>query len=391
MKIKLLALAVLVASSTANANESNEEKKSTKVALPIVSVNPDKIEVDEAGNPILDVRTKAMLDNTAIVTNAGTVPLTDTPDVAPSDYLQAQITNPNGVYKAQNGKYYDMEGNEIHVEAAENVTEKLFDDVKKQYKKIQKLNLMPLGNVMVPVSAGLSNTLKTNFNSVAVKTSSSDAVIDIEGGYIQITPKSRNPIDLKIYEDGVLDTMVSITLIPFDLPPAMIEANIKLNQVLKDKVTEYREMIDQASRIAKDEAVHKQERYSNEHVERVKQILKPIAKGDIPKGFTIQEVTGSDGISPCKISIAHSIGQKLIGSRTIVDVVFVKNTWHDIYPLKEEYCVSDGVVAVGIYENALLKPGETAEIYILRDKLYQERKAKMRKRPRLNESMFRGK
>jgi conjugal transfer pilus assembly protein TraK len=42
-----------------------------------------------------------------------------------------------------------------------------------------------------------------------------------------------------------------------------------------------------------------------------------------------------------------------------------------------------GVIATAIFDKAFLQPGEKTELYILRDKLYQERESRVTKRPSL--------
>lgn len=317
-------------------------------------------------------------------------------NVDPGQYLEGVVRNPNASFLGQDGNIYDAQGNFLGRPAgpAPATTQtidrnNIFNDVKEKYKPQQKLTLAPGGNVMLPISAGLGNTIKTNFRSVAVKTSSSDAVIDIEEGYIVVTPRTRQPVDLKIYEEGVLDTMVNITLQPFDLPPAMIDVTIKMSRKLLGKVQNYRNQIAQAKKMKEEQAVHKDSRYSDEHVERLKEILTPVAKGLVPKGFTLKGVKEKDGIAVCNMSLPHAVGQQLVGARVIVDIVLVRNDWNDIYPLQEEACSGDGVMAVGIFDNATLQPGQETEIYIVRDKLYEAKKKQIRSRPRLNSSMFR--
>lgn len=41
------------------------------------------------------------------------------------------------------------------------------------------------------------------------------------------------------------------------------------------------------------------------------------------------------------------------------------------------------VIATAIFDKAFLQPGEKTELYILRDKLYQERESRVTKRPSL--------
>lgn len=352
-----------------------------KVSLPIEPVNSAKIlaEVAEQTENVSNKLKVARDLQSEKENNAFTVD--------PSTFLSAALGKDEGKYTASNGERFDINGNKIEEEPKD--MGDFIANVKNKYSPQQKVTLLPGGNVILPVSGGLGNTIKTNFHSVAVKTSSSDAVIDIEKGYIVVTPKGTQPIDLKIYEEGVLNTMVNITLVPFNVPPAMIDMKVKMNAELKNQVKDYRTDISNKLQLAQEKAVHAQDKYTDEHQARIREILTPVAKGDIPRGFTLSEVKNYDGVSPCQLSIPHTIGQQLVGAREIVDVVLVKNTWNDVYPIQEEFCQRDGVISVAVYDNAILQPGETTEIYILRDKLYEQRKKQLRTRPRLSADMFR--
>ena len=382
--VKLAIALIFTVSLTANAFTTDEKKD----YLPFKALEPGKIEAQKA--EVLDktaqLELKRKFEEQQRQKEATEL------NVDPGQYLQGVVQNPNGTFIAQDGNVYDAQGNNLGL--AQNRQQRahqgnIFDDVKDKYEPQQKLTLRPGGNVMLPISGGLGNTIKTNFRSVAVKTSNSTAVIDIEEGYIVVTPRSRDPIDLKIYEEGVLDTMVNITLQPFDLPPAMIDVTVKMDRKLLGKVQDYRNQIAQQKKMLEEKQVQKNSRYSDEHVERIKEILTPVAKGLVPKGFSLKPVNEHNGLGVCNISLPHTVGQQLVGARTIVDIVLVQNDWTDIYPLQEEACSGDGVIAVGIFDNATLQPGQETEIYIIRDKLFEERKKKIRTRPRLNSSMFR--
>ncbi|MEF1300434.1 hypothetical protein QTO17_00700, partial [Vibrio owensii] len=67
----------------------------------------------------------------------------------------------------------------------------------------------------------------------------------------------------------------------------------------------------------------------------------------------------------------------------LIDVVRVKNDINGFREIREEFCLDEDVIAVGVFDRATLAPGEDAELYILRDKLHMEKKQKIRARPRL--------
>lgn len=75
--------------------------------------------------------------------------------------------------------------------------------------------------------------------------------------------------------------------------------------------------------------------------------------------------------------------QRIVGPREVVDVVRVRNNSNRAYTIREQSCESRDVIAVAIYNKALLQPGEATEVYILRDKMYKNTINTKSTRPRV--------
>lgn len=257
------------------------------------------------------------------------------------------------------------------------------DQVMSSYAPVQKLKLTPGDNIMVPVAVGLMNRVSTTFNMAAVKTHESKSIIEVDGGVVYITIKEMKPVGLLIYEEGVPESAVSITLVPDNVPPVMISADISVTQEMLVKSQQYREEVKADEMRAQAEDVAKSQNYSPEYVTRIKEILTPIGQGKIPDGFSMSADLRDVPSEPCSVTLPQHVGQRLIGSQEFVDVVAIKNTTKHPYALSEKMCLGDGVMAVAIYNTAILQPGQGTEVYIMRDKLYEQSRSSTRQRQRL--------
>lgn len=269
----------------------------------------------------------------------------------------------------------------------------VIDKVRKKYKPHQVIKLKPGKSELIPVALGLQNRIATTFKEAEVRTSDSEVPISQEGGFVYITPLSETPIGLMIGEAGMPETMVSLTLMPLDVPPVMAEVNVDMPKSMKYKhskfLAEKNEIKDEQQRISeikKKPVSSNDPRINEKHVERATSILVEVAGGEIPAGFDLVDKIPEDERFPCDIrqmGMYHEVGQRLISGRELIDVVRIKNDINGFREVREEFCLGEDVIAVGVFDKATLAPGEDTELYILRDKLHMERKSKVRLRPRL--------
>ena len=267
------------------------------------------------------------------------------------------------------------------------------DKLRKKYKANQKISLKPGHSELVPVATGLQNRIATPFREVEVKTSDMEVPIEVSGGFVYVTPLTQAPIGLMIGEKGMPETMVSITLMPLDVPPVMIDVAVQMSSKLKKEHKDYLADQDKLTlkqkylkEIKENPKVENDPRTNNQYVERATEVLTSVANGGIPSGFDLLDEIAPESRFPCDIRrmpMYHEVGQRLVSSREIIDVVIVKNDINGFREIREEYCLADDVIAVGVFDKATLAPGEDTELYIMRDKLYTEKQNQIRVRPRL--------
>lgn len=273
--------------------------------------------------------------------------------------------------------------------ATESGFNKIYQAAKSQYKEVQNVSVKTGGNIILPVSKGLQNLIHTNFKSASVSTADTSASISIEGPNVTLVTNSEAPIGLMISEEGAPETTYNLTLIPLDVPGAMISINTPISaavQAKREKLADEKQRQDLVER-SNSEDLQDIALAQDDYKQRVIDILTPVANGEVPSGFSLQtdriDRIPTSEQNPCKFNFYAKLGQRMVGSREIIDVILVANDTSVGQVVSEQLCSNDGVIATAVFDKAFLRPGEQAELYILRDKLYQERKARITTRPRL--------
>jgi len=251
-----------------------------------------------------------------------------------------------------------------------------------KWKPTQDFALMPSENIVIPVARGLMNSIATNFTMLAARTSDENSILEIEKGYLYVTINSDQPVGIIMYEDGVQESQVSVTLWPIDVPASMVKLDVSLSDAMKEKAAQYRKDIELEEKQAQ-AAAEAPATANSEHTGRIIELLTPVAQGDLPRGFTMTNDIPAHLKTPCQVTIYQSAEQRLTGGRDVIDVVLMRNDSKRAYHIREEMCLADGVKAVSVFEKAYLQPGETAEVYILRDKTFAQDQARKNRRPRL--------
>ncbi|WP_053012286.1 TraK domain-containing protein [Yersinia intermedia] len=270
-------------------------------------------------------------------------------------------------------------------------TDQLYSEAKSRYQQMQNVNVPPGGNIILPVSRGLQNRIQTSFKSASVSTSvsSEDASIFVDGGAIYITTNFDRPIGIMLAEDGVPETTYNLTLIPLDVPGAMIAVNTRLTPNMTAKREKHVDEQETQMLLEKSQSDEMKDPVNtqDDHKQRIIDLLTPVALGEVPNGFSMQtdrlnRISASEQ-SPCGFNMYAKLGQRLVGSRELIDVVLVHNDKPYGQLVADQQCVKEGVIASAIFEKAFLQPGEETELYIVRDKLLSERKARITTRPSL--------
>jgi conjugal transfer pilus assembly protein TraK len=305
--------------------------------------------------------------------------------VSPQDEINqiADNVKPNGMMNEADFDQYQQPQTAQSIRSGNGYS--FLDIVKSKYKPTQNLsNLEPGANIAVPVAVGLTNPIITNFKMVAARTHDEESVIELEDGRLYITLNSLKPVALMLFEEGVPESMINLTLVPMEAMPVVVNVDVNLSKTMQYKGANHRAEIKEQEALA--EASLTEGYVANvetDRVARIKQILKPVGKGEIPQGFSLSHDVSKAMHQPCGLTISQQVLQRIVGPREVVDVVRVQNTTTRPYTIREQMCESRDVMAVAIYNKSLLQPGEATEVYILRDKLRQSIVNTNSKRPRV--------
>lgn len=254
------------------------------------------------------------------------------------------------------------------------------DEVIKRWAPTQRYAVEPKDSIMIPVGQGLMNTFSTNLSMLTAKTNDETSTYEIDEGYLYITVNTKTPISLVLYQEGVLESQVSITLVPVPAPPTMVEINFELTQQMLTKAQEYKKETELNEKIY---AQQQPSQANNPYQQFITSLLLPVARGDIPRGFAMAPSVPHNARFPCAMSIYHETKQRIVSAKHHIDVVHVVNDSDRTYAVKEEMCLSNYVKAVALFEKSYLQPGEESELYILRDIQSEQKEAQRNRRPRL--------
>ncbi|GGP59060.1 hypothetical protein GCM10009347_26840 [Shewanella algicola] len=252
------------------------------------------------------------------------------------------------------------------------------------YKPVQNYSLKPGENIAVAIAAGLMNRIKTNFSMVAIRTSDEESIIEASNGYIYFTTNSMNPVGIMVYEEGLPETAISLVLQPDNNPPAMVNVDVKLTGQQRYLMAERKRERDRLKKIEDLANVRDENLNTASHITRIKSMLLPIAQNGIPKGFTESVEIPKTQRKPCSVAIRQKTAQRYAGSREYIDVVVMYNQTSYAYQIKEEQCLSRDALAVAFIDQSILQPGESTEVYIVRDKLYVEKMEKGNRRRQIS-------
>lgn len=191
------------------------------------------------------------------------------------------------------------------------------------------------------LSKVFQNRIATPFIAPRIIDSSNvDMVID--GSSVFVRPKTSEPFVIYVTGSEPGDQVVSLTLIPKDIPTQTIVLQIDspgTNQIRQQKTESYSQQLTD--------------------------LLRKVASGKTPEGF-------SKGKMPNSVAVngALSITPKSRFSGSWLDIYRydILNGGKDTIELSETSFYRKGVRAVSIYPNLTLRPGDTSSVFVIANK-----------------------
>lgn len=205
-------------------------------------------------------------------------------------------------------------------------------------------------NQIIPIAITHLNRIVTPFSEPNPKTTSG-ATTQVVENVVYIATDSEEPVTLFITEKGSEAQALSLTLVPQHIPPR--EVFLKMNNALA--------LFD--GRRAKAERWETSQPY----IETIRSVLRSLALGDIPQGYTMAEYPKGKVVPRCSMNglkFDFANGQYMAGHNISVSIGVVKNVSSHPIEIKEAVCGGWEVAAVAAWPYNQLEPGQSSEIYV---------------------------
>lgn len=217
-------------------------------------------------------------------------------------------------------------------------------------KQALKANVVRVGTdrtEIVNVSADYPNRIATPFAAPRA-IDKSTAEITQEGQSLYVTLKDPNKaIALYITGDKPSDPVVSVTLVPKNMPPQTVVLQMDAGTPLGG------------------EASREEAPTDGSYSERIRYVMRQVALGKAPEGY-------AEGNLPKSVArIGDLIATPLSrysGPQSDIYRYRIENLSNAPVELDEGTFYSDGVRAVAFFPTAVLRKGETTSVFVLSDK-----------------------
>lgn len=195
------------------------------------------------------------------------------------------------------------------------------------------------GTHVVMVSSRFPNRVATPFAAPRVIDSSNVDIVQ-DGSNIFLSPRLNNPFVIYVTGSSAGDQVISLTIMPKDIPAQTIILQADIPAAARQQKTE-------------------------SYTQQIVGLLREVASGKSPEGY-------SEGKMPDAFAIA--------GELSVLPVKRYSGSWLDIYQytvtnnsgqtieMAESSFYRKGVRAVSIFPNLILAPGEFTKVYVLADK-----------------------
>lgn len=210
-------------------------------------------------------------------------------------------------------------------------------------------------NEVLYVSAAFPNRISTPFAAPKL-IDNSEVEWQVQGQSLYLSPKSpERPVGIFVTGAGVNDPVVSLTLIPRNIPAQTI-------------ILQLDEDASAAASIPPDESEETTGGMSGKassYTDRLRGILRNVVMGKTPAGF-------SEGLLPVAVGRRESLlvmpEKRYSGQHLDVFKYRVENVGPEEIELSEPSFYRDGVRAVSIYPVIKLRKGASTSVYVLSDK-----------------------
>lgn len=225
-------------------------------------------------------------------------------------------------------------------------------------------------NEIVPIAQNHLNRVLVPFPDPQVRTTSS-ADYQIHDQAIYVTSSQSGPITMYVTNGSDESTAISLTLVPRRIAPVEVSVNLE----------------DQTAPMtygSSEEAG--QWETSQPYVETIRDVLREVAMGEVPQGYSLASTSASTTFRGCSqpgIFFDFSEGQVLSGKNLRVHIGVATNGASQPIELIESNCNQRDVAAVAAWPDVRLMPDQSTEIYVVKRQVSQSEQESSTARPRL--------
>jgi conjugal transfer pilus assembly protein TraK len=211
------------------------------------------------------------------------------------------------------------------------------------------ITVTPGAAEIIRIASGFLNRIITPFDSPKLL-SVNPLEVQKEGSSLFVAASSDRPVGVHILSNDPDDPRsISLTLVPAQIPPRTVELKWP-----------------QGKGFAAAPAGHGKSKHWEEaapYEETLLELVRVIARGEIPEGYSLDEHPGS---LPCALpGLRYETGQRLNGTHFSVFVLRATNVGQsplEIY--SHGGCNLPGVVLVAPWPSAFLEPKSATELYV---------------------------
>lgn len=242
-----------------------------------------------------------------------------------------------------------------------------------------ELKLVPGQPATIRISRNHMNRIVTPFETFDIWTNSGEE-FKTSANVIYIAPGSERPVTLFLTPSGNEAMALSLVLVPEDIPPT------EVSLVITDKSGGLVSKASWAPAVpaAPLPAAAAPNFAADPHERAITDLLRDLARGDIPPGFTPGSLTAAH--PRCRITgpltADFSAAQRFVGASYEVFIGIVRSAGGPAV-FSEERCAAPDVSAVALWPSAEIPARGEAEIYVVRRRAAPAPAQPLRERPSL--------
>lgn len=229
---------------------------------------------------------------------------------------------------------------------------------------LQEVVVTPGVNTIIPAAVNHLNRIVTPFENPIVQTVSS-AQIKVKENVIYVSTESESPVTMYITPKDDEAVAISLTLAPRKVPP--IQANLVIGGAIGSS----------SSAPGAPGAPGAYGRYSGQakkweenqpYMDSIKGIMRALALGQIPKGYSIGKAGRGDSVPACfqdGIGFDFSGAQVVMGHNFKVVVGVARNKAREPIMFDETSCTHPTLAATAVWPRNMLEPGDATEVYVV--------------------------